>query len=184
MSSSLSCFRDAGAAALLAGVLASGQAQAADPVCEVDHSVKFSGLNWESNFLMANIQRFILEKGYGYKTEIESNETLAALQRGDVDVTPEVWSGQIEEAWNKALKSGKVEGVGYVFDAGEGWYVPRYTIERHPQLKRAADLAGMCEVFADPEEPNMRLHLWLLGRLGLWHPERQFVARAQVRRRV
>ncbi len=153
----LSCLRAAGSVFLLAGVLAAGQAQAAEPVCEVDRPVRFSGLNWESNLLMVNIERFILEKGYGCKTQIESGETLAmlaALQRGDVDVTSEVWPGQIEEAWDKALKSGKVEGVGHVFDAGEGWYVPRYTAERHPQLKRAADLAGMREVFRDPEDPS------------------------------
>ena len=157
MRSPLSCLRAAGSFFLLAGMLAAGQAQAAEPVCEVDRPVRFSGLNWESNLLMVNIERFILDKGYGCKTQIESGETLAmlaALQRGDVDVTSEVWPGQIEEAWDKALKSGKVEGVGHVFDAGEGWYVPRYTAERHPKLKRAADLACIREVFRDPEDPE------------------------------
>jgi glycine betaine/proline transport system substrate-binding protein len=147
----------AGTAALLAGLLPSAGAYAADPVCEIERAVRFSGLNWESNLLMTNIQRFILEKGYGCQTQIETGEPLAmlaALQRGDVDVTAEIWPGQIEEAWVKALKSGKVEGVGHVFDAGEGWYVPRYTAERHPRLKRAADLAGMHTTFSDPEEPN------------------------------
>ena len=124
---------------------------------EVDRPIRFSGLNWESNLVLAGIERYVLEHGYGCKTTVEIGETLpmlAALQRGDVDVTPEVWPGQIEGAWKKALASGRVLGVGHVYDAGEGWYVPRYTVERHPDLKAASDLARFKDVFADPEDPG------------------------------
>lgn len=145
-------------AVLAAGLAAPSAARAADAVtCEVDRPVRFSGLNWESNLVLAGIERYVLEHGYGCKTTVEIGETLpmlAALQRGDVDVTPEVWPGQIEGAWKKALASGRVLGVGHVYDAGEGWYVPRYTVERHPDIKQAADLARHKETFADPEEPN------------------------------
>ncbi|MBV2157994.1 ABC transporter substrate-binding protein [Achromobacter denitrificans] len=148
-----------GALALAAALLPAA-AQAADsaaPVCEVKRPVRFSGLNWESNLVLAGIERYVLEHGYGCKTTVEIGETLpmlAALQRGDVDVTPEVWPGQIEGAWKKALASGRVLGVGHVYDAGEGWYVPRYTVERHPDLKAASDLARFKDVFADPEDPG------------------------------
>lgn len=147
------------AAALVCLAWTATPASAAEPelACEVNRPVRFSGLNWESNLLMVNVERLILEKGYGCKTQIEQGETLtmlAALQRGDVDVTAEVWPGQIEEAWAKALKSGKVEGVGHVFDAGEGWYIPRYTAERYPDLKSAADLSRYKDKFQDPEDPN------------------------------
>lgn len=130
---------------------------AAAPQCEIDQPVRFSGLNWESNLVLAGIERFIVEHGYGCATSVEIGETLAmlaALQRRDVDVTPEVWPGQIEVAWDKALKSGKVLAAGHVYDAGEGWYIPRYTAERHPDLKSAADLARYTKVFADPEDPS------------------------------
>ncbi|AEE68699.1 solute-binding periplasmic protein [Bordetella pertussis] len=143
------------ALAALASVAALTCAPSAS-ACEIDRPVRFSGLNWESNLVMVGIQRFILEKGYGCKTAMEIGETLpmlAALQRGDVDVTPEVWPGQIEGAWKKALASGKVLGVGHVFTAGEGWYVPRYTVERHPDLRQAADLQRYKSTFTDPEDP-------------------------------
>ena len=145
------------ACAWAAPVHAADSGKSADAVCEVNRPVRFSGLNWESNLLMVNVERFILEKGYGCKTQVEQGETLtmlAALQRGDVDVTPEVWPGQIEDAWAKALKSGRVEGVGHVFDAGEGWYIPKYTAERYPDLKSAADLARFQDKFTDPEDPT------------------------------
>ena len=147
----------AGALALSAALLAPAAAHAAKPVCEVDRPVRFSGLNWESNLVLAGIERYVMEHGYGCRTSVEIGETLpmlAALQRGDVDVTPEVWPGQIEVAWKKALASGRVQGLGHVYDAGEGWYVPRYTVQRHPDLKSAADLARFKQVFADPEDPG------------------------------
>lgn len=140
-----------------AAVLLWTPAASAAPTCEVDRPIRFSGLNWESNLVLAGIERYIVEHGYGCTTDVEIGETLAmlaALQRGDVDVTPEVWPGQIEVAWDKALKSGKVQAAGHVYDAGEGWYVPRYTVERHPELKQAADLAKFAEIFADPEDPS------------------------------
>ena len=143
--------------AAAASLPAVASAAAPAPQCEVQRPVRFTGLNWESNLVLAGIERFILEHGYGCKTQVEPGETLAmlaALQRGDVDVTPEVWPGQIEGAWNKALASKKVIGVGQVYEAGEGWYIPRYTAERHPDLKRAADLARYKDVFTDPEEPG------------------------------
>ncbi|KOF52817.1 MULTISPECIES: ABC transporter substrate-binding protein [unclassified Achromobacter] len=149
--------RRALARAAAAAVLCAAPAAHAAAACEVSRPVRFSGLNWESNLVLAGIERFVLEHGYGCKTTVEIGETLpmlAALQRGDVDITPEVWPGQIEGAWKKALASGKVKGVGHVYDAGEGWYVPRYTVERHPGLKSAADLARYKEAFADPEEPG------------------------------
>jgi len=138
-------------------LVASGPATAAPPQCEVSRPIRFTELNWESSLVLSGIERFILEHGYGCKTETVPGETLAmlaALQRGDVDVTPEVWPGQIETAWEKALASKKAFGVGQVYEAGEGWYIPRYTAERHPDLKRAADLARFKDLFPDPEDPS------------------------------
>jgi glycine betaine/proline transport system substrate-binding protein len=143
--------------ALLAGTFAGQAARAATPACEVNRPIRFSGLNWESNLMMVGIERSILEKGYGCKTTVEQGETvamLAALERGDVDITPEVWPGQIQEAWGRAVASGKVVAVGHAFDAGEGWYIPRYTADRHPDLKKASDLARFQTLFADPEDPG------------------------------
>ena len=58
-----------GALALTAALLAP-PAQAASPTatCEVDRPVRFSGLNWESNLVLAGIERYVLEHGYGCKT--------------------------------------------------------------------------------------------------------------------
>ena len=125
--------------------------------CELDRPVLFGGMNWESNLVLVDVERFIIEHGYGCKTSVEPGETVAmlsALQRGDIDVVAEIWPEQLKYLWDKALASGNVEGVGHIFDTTEGWYIPRYTQERHPELKTAADLAKFAEVFKDPEDPS------------------------------
>ena len=66
----------------LAAALIPAAAQAADPappVCEIDRPVLFSGLDWESNLVLAGIERYVLEHGYGCKTSVEIGETLPML---------------------------------------------------------------------------------------------------------
>lgn len=143
-----------GAALMLAG----GSAQAADaPSCEVDHPVRFGGMNWESNLIMTEIEKQIVEKGYGCETEVMPTETLpalAALERGDLDVNSEIWSNTIADPWKAALATGKVQAAGTVFMGSEGWFIPTYTAERLPELKKATDLPKFKEEFEDPEEPG------------------------------
>ena len=135
-----------------------GLAHAADtPQCEVSRAVNFGGMNWESNLILVDVQRAILEKGYGCKTEVLPTETLpalAALERGDLDVNSEVWLNAVAEPWGRAEKSGKVKRVGDVFMGGEGWFIPKYTAERLPELRSATDLPKFKDEFKDQEEPD------------------------------
>ncbi|MDG1579811.1 ABC transporter substrate-binding protein [Pseudomonas sp. GOM6] len=145
----------AGCLALALGTSSFG-AFAAD-ACEVDRAINFGGMSWDSNLVMVDIERFILENGYGCKTQVQAGESvaiLAGLQRGDVDVMSEVWSNSLREPWEKALKTGKVKTAGEAYQGEEAWYVPRYTAERFPELKAASDLPKFKDKFADPEEPG------------------------------
>jgi len=138
---------------LLTGVASVAQA---DAQCELDRAVNFGGMNWESNLVLTDVQRFIIEKGYGCKTEVLPTETLAALAalvRGDLDVNTEIWLNSMVDSWKKAESSGKVKGVGGLYMGGEAWFIPRYTAERFPGLKAAADLPKFKDAFTDPEEP-------------------------------
>lgn len=145
--------------ALACALAASGGfAHAADtPKCEVGRTVNFGGMNWESNLILVDVQRTILEKGYGCKTDVLPTETLpalAALERGDLDVNSEVWLNAVAEPWGRAEKGGKVKRVGEVFMGGEGWFIPKYTAERLPELKSATDLPKFKDEFKDQEEPT------------------------------
>lgn len=176
MRSSDKLFRSALAAAvaLMGAAFLPTTAHAADPTCEVDRPVRFGGMNWESNLMLVGVQRFIVEKGYGCDTRVESGETLpmlAAMVRGDVDVNSEIWANMMGEPWDKAVAEGSVVAVGNVFTGRDGWYIPRHTAERHPGLRKATDLKQFKEFFPDPEQPGKaRLYScpvgWVCGTLN------------------
>jgi glycine betaine/proline transport system substrate-binding protein len=146
------------ASAVLAIGAAVNPAQAAEgPVCEIDRPVKFGGMNWESNLVLVEVERFVAEHGYGCKSEVLPTETLpalAALERGDLDINTEIWLNSVAEPWAKAEASGKVKRIGDLYMGGEAWFIPRYTAERLPELKSAADLPKFKDEFKDPEEPG------------------------------
>lgn len=148
-----------GLATALFGInFASNVAQAAQrPQCEIDRPIKFGGMNWESNLVLVEVERFIADKGYGCKSDVLPTETLpalAALERGDLDINTEIWLNSVAEPWAKAEASGKVKRIGDIYMGGEAWFIPRYTAERLPELKKAADLPKFKDQFKDPEEPT------------------------------
>jgi len=146
-------------AATLAGLsMAPVAAQAADAVqCELDRPMRFGGMNWESNLVLVEVERFIVEHGYGCDTEVLPTETLpalAALERGDLDINTEFWLNSVLEPWTKAQATGKVKRIGDIYMGGEAWFIPKYTAERLPDLRKAADLPKYWEEFKDPEMPT------------------------------
>ena len=133
-----------------------GTAQAADaPQCELKRPVNFGAMNWESNLVLVDVERFIMEKGYGCKTETLPTETLPPwpLERGDLDINTEIWLNSVADPWERAEKTGKVKRVGELYMGGEAWYIPRYTAERLPELKSAADLPKFKDQFRIPKSP-------------------------------
>ena len=132
-------------------------ATAAEPVCEIERTINFGGMSWESNLIVADTQRFILENGYGCQTEILPTETLTALtalERGDLDVNSEIWLNSLGTLWDDVLARGQVIKSGDLYVGYEAWFIPKYTQERFPELKAAPDLAKYKDEFQDPEEPN------------------------------
>lgn len=145
--------------------------------CELDRPVVFAGLDWDSNRVHTAIARYILENGYGCKTDRIPGSTIpmiTGLGRGDLDIMMEIWKENIPEAWHKALTAGKVVELDVNFpDAVQGWYVPRYVIEGDPErgiepmapdLHSVFDLPRYTALFRDPEEPDKgRFYNCILG---------------------
>src|SRR5690554_5144578 len=133
-------------------------ASAADaPQCELDRPIRFGGMNWETNLVLVELERYIADKGYGCESEVLPVETLpalAALTRGDLDINSEIWLNSVAEPWAEAEATGKVKRIGDIYMGGESWFIPRYTAERLPELTKAADLPQFKDAFKDPEEPT------------------------------
>jgi len=156
---------------LATGVLAlamSAQAQSTSAYCASGKLVKFAGITWESGQFTTELVRYILEKGYGCKTEVVTGSTAVtetALVAGDLQVWGEQWVG-FSEIVSKGIKDGKVKYVGDILNGGtvEGWYVPTYMIKGDakrnikaatPDLKSVSDLVKYKAIFKDDENPNM-----------------------------
>src|SRR5690554_1187813 len=133
-------------------------ASAADaPQCELDRPIRFGGMNWETNLVLVELERYIADKGYGCESEVLPVETLpalAALTRGDLDINSEIWLNSVAEPWAQAEATGKVKRIGDIYMGGEAWFIPRYTAERLPELKAASYLPKFKDEFTDPEEPS------------------------------
>ena len=157
------------AGALVAvAALAFSAPPAAAAGCPVKDTIKFSGLDWASNHFHVAVASYMVEKGWGCKSESIPTTTapsLNALAKGDLHISMEIWYANNREIWDKMKATGKVMEPGGVSITGavQGFYVPRYLIEGDkkrgikaaaPGLKSVADLAKYTKLFEDPEEPS------------------------------
>ena len=121
-------------------------------------TIVFSDLNWSSAQIQNRIAQYIVEKGYGYPTDVVFGATLPLLQglrRGDVHVNLEIWLPNIVEAWYEALAKGEVVEIGT--SLGRDWQsafvIPAYLQEQYPELDSIEDLKDerFKALFATPE---------------------------------
>ena len=108
-------------------------------------TIIFSDLNWNSAQMQDRIAQYIVEKGYGYSTELVFGGTLAlfqGLRRGDSNVTLEIWLPNQAEVWAEAVEAGEVVPVGA--SLGNDWQsafvIPAYLQEQYPDLDSVEDL--------------------------------------------
>ena len=128
------------------------------PEPEPKSTVVFSDLNWASAQIQNRIAQYILEKGYGYPTDVVFGGTLPlfqGLRNGDSHVTMEIWLPNQDEAWNEAQSAGEVVSVGE--SLGRDWQsafvIPAYLQEQYPDLDSVEDLREdrFKELFATAE---------------------------------
>lgn len=148
-------------------VLASEKAQ-----CDIERPVVFAGFDWDSARLHNSVARFILEKGYGCKTDEIPGTTVPlfnGMARGEIDISMEIWKQAVTKAWGELLDEGNVIEVGVNFDdAVQGVFVPKWLVEGDdapaPDLKSVADLNKYKALFADKEQPEKgRFYNCVLG---------------------
>ncbi|MYC30870.1 MAG: ABC transporter substrate-binding protein [Chloroflexi bacterium] len=108
-------------------------------------TIIFGDLNWSSALLQNRIAQYLVEKGYGYPTDVKFGATLPlfqGLKRGDTHVTMEIWLPNQDEAWNEARAEGAVLSVGK--SLGSDWQsafvIPAYLQEQYPELDSVEDL--------------------------------------------
>ena len=140
------------------GLASAGTASAA--ACGTDNKIDIAEMTWASAAALAHIHAHILKDGYGCDIEIVAGDTVptsaSMLSKGVPAVAPELWTSSIQEQWKKGIADGKVAEIGDTFEGGgmEGWFIPQYFHEQHPELKTAEDVVAHPELFQDPEDPS------------------------------
>ena len=117
-------------------------------VKDVDQSketIIFGDLNWSSALLQNRIAQYIVEKGYGYPTDVRFGATLPLFQSlgyGNVDLLMEIWLPNQEKAWEAARADGSVISLGTSlgYDWQSAFVIPAYLQEQYPRLDHVADL--------------------------------------------
>lgn len=138
-----------------AAILASGfSANAALADCG---DVTITQMDWASSIIVTEVSVFLMEQGYGCAVTRVPSSTNPAMtsvaETGEPDIVTEIWVNNAP-ALEKLIDAGKVEPLTQVLSDGavEGWFVPKYLVDAHPEL---ATLDGL---LAAPELVGARFH--------------------------
>ncbi|MCL4297843.1 MAG: ABC transporter substrate-binding protein [Anaerolineae bacterium] len=102
-------------------------------------TIKLAENPWTGSAVNVAVAKVILEKELGYPVEIvtiDENAQWAALAKGDLSASLEVWpSGHAENVKQYIDEQKVVENGGELGVIGKiGWYEPAYVVEEHPEL--------------------------------------------------
>ncbi|HLZ64977.1 MAG TPA: ABC transporter substrate-binding protein [Aliidongia sp.] len=140
------------ASALLAGASAARAA-------ECGH-VTIASMNWQSAEVLSSIDKFVLNTGYGCDAEITIGDTVPTItsmaEKGQPDVAPEAWIDLLPDVVKHGMDEGKlVTAAKSLPDGGvQGWWIPKYFADAHPELKTIGDVLKHPELFPNPEHPE------------------------------
>ena len=122
--------------------------------------VTIADMNWNSASVMANIDRFILQQGYGCDAELIPGDTMptstSMTEKGEPDIAPELWSNSTKEALDKGVAEKRLRYAGKsLADGGEeGFWVPKYLVDKDPSIATIAGVVANAKLFKNPEDPD------------------------------
>ena len=143
-----------GAMALAASFGVSESAQACGKVTIAD-------MNWASAELMANVDMFILNNGYGCDAELVPGDTMptgtSMIEKGEPDIAPELWMNSFPKLLESAGENQplKIAGASLSDGGEEGFWVPDYLIKEYPELKTIEGVIKHAKMFKHPEDPDL-----------------------------
>lgn len=135
-------------------LLAVGQVQAADECGKVS----IADMNWSSATLIANVDKFILEHGYGCEAELVPGDTMptgtSMIEKNEPDIAPEMWSNSMKDALDKGVAEKRLRYAGNSLSDGgeEGFWVPEYMVKKYPELATIEGVKKHVKLFTHPED--------------------------------
>jgi glycine betaine/proline transport system substrate-binding protein len=124
--------------------------------------IKLAVNAWTGSAVDANVAKIVLETKLGTPTtlvDLDENAAWVGLDSGDLDANLEIWpSGHIPEYKNYITDKKSVVDIGKLGpNAKIGWYVPKFVIDAHPELKswEALKDPATAKLFATAESGNL-----------------------------
>jgi glycine betaine/proline transport system substrate-binding protein len=114
-----------------------------------------AAMQWPSAQILAQIHAKILADQFGCDVRVMAGDmaaSAASMQaQGEPAIAPELWLSRIADIWNQASKAQAVRqaGLTYAETNLEGWFIPDYVAEAHPELTTPAALQAGWEIFAN-----------------------------------
>lgn len=143
-----------GIAFILAGMMTSAH------TAEACGKVSIADMNWSSATLIANVDKFILQEGYGCEAEVIPGDTMptgtSMVEKGKPDVAPEFWINSFGAALQKGIDEKRIRIAGESLSDGgeEGFWVPEYLVKKDPSLGTLAGIKANVKMFKHPEDPS------------------------------
>ena len=143
--------------ALSALGLVAGMATTAKAECG---NITVANMNWQSGELLANVDKFVLEQGFGCKVDFVPGDTVPTItsmvEKGEPDIAGEAWVDLVPEIVKRGTEEGRIVQIGQALSDGgvQGWYIPKFIVDAHPEIKTVDDALGHPELFPNPEDSS------------------------------
>lgn len=123
-------------------------------------SVSIADVVSQSSDFITNLDKFILNIGYGCNAEVTQGGTVPSItslvEKGEPNVVSEAWIDVTGDLVPKGVAEKRAILAAPVLSEGGvmGWFVPKYLAEAHPDIKTVEDALKHPELFPDPEDPS------------------------------
>ncbi|CDZ61380.1 ABC transporter substrate-binding protein [Neorhizobium galegae] len=123
-------------------------------------TVSIAEMNWASAGIAANLDKIILEQGFGCTVQLVPGDTLPTFtsmnERGQPDLAPEFWINSVRTTLDKAVADGRmIVGAEILSDgAVEGWWIPKFLADAHPDIKTVQQALTHPDLFPAPQKPG------------------------------
>ncbi|REG86983.1 ABC transporter substrate-binding protein [Marinomonas pollencensis] len=119
--------------------------------------VEIADMNWNSASFMANVDKFILDHGYDCDAELVPGDTMptstSMIEKGQPDIAPEMWTNAVSELIERGVKEKRLSIAGKSLSDGgeEGFWVPKYMVDKDPSLATIQGIIKHAKEFPNPE---------------------------------
>ena len=128
-------------------------------------AVTVADMDWSSATLLAHIDAFVLEHGYGCDVELVPGATeptgTSMTEKGEPDIASELWTNSMTAAIDLGVAEGRLAVAGSSLSNGgeEGFYVPKYLVDDNPALATIDGIKANASLFRNPEDPDTFLFM-------------------------